>query len=61
MRLPQPKKNAIATQLEEEGRSLLYLKDEIGQELTGKANARIQFDKKISSYLIEECILEELP
>ncbi|MEN6622227.1 MAG: hypothetical protein ABFD50_11825 [Smithella sp.] len=56
--LPQPKKSIIITKLEEEGRTLLHIKDEIGQELTGKTNARIQFDQKISSYLIEECILE---
>ncbi len=59
MGLPQPKKSAITTKLEEGGRTLLYIKDEIGQKLTGNASARIEFEEKISSYLIEECTLKK--
>jgi hypothetical protein len=60
MGLPQPKKSAVATKLEEGGRSLLYIKDEIGQGLTGEVSPRVQFDDKVSSYLVEECVLEKV-
>ncbi len=46
--------------LEEGGRTLLYVKDEIEQEVTGKASARLQFDDKIASYIVEECVLEKV-
>ena len=60
MGLPLPKKGAITQKLEEGGRTLLYVKDEIGQQLTGKVSARMQFDDKVSSYIVEECILEKV-
>jgi hypothetical protein len=60
MGLPVPKKGAITQKLEEGGRTLLYVKDEVGQGLTGEASARIQFNDKIASYLVEECILEKV-
>jgi hypothetical protein len=60
MGLPLPKKGTVTQKLEEGGRTLLYVKDEIGQELTGKVSDRVQFDDKISSYIVEECILEKV-
>jgi hypothetical protein len=60
MGLPTPKKNIITQKLESGGRTLLYVKDEIAQELTGKNSARIQFDDKITSYVVEECLLEKV-
>ncbi|MGV8057654.1 MAG: hypothetical protein AB2L12_06500 [Smithellaceae bacterium] len=60
MGLPTPKKGTVTQKLEEGGRTLLYIKDEIGREITGKASARTQFDDKIASYLVEECILEKV-
>ena len=60
MELPMPKKNMVYHQLESGGRTLLYVKDEIAQELTGKRSKRIQFDDKITSYIIEECVLEKV-
>jgi hypothetical protein len=60
MGLPPPKKGTITQKLEAGGRTLLYIKDEIGQGLTGTVSARIQFDDKITSYMVEECILEKV-
>ncbi len=60
MGLPLPKKGTVTQKLEEGGRTLLYVKDEIGQQLTGKVNARMQFDDKVSSYIVEECVLEKV-
>lgn len=60
MGLPTPKKNIVTQKLESGGRTLLYVKDGIAQELTGKNSARIQFDDKITSYMVEECILEKV-
>ncbi len=60
MGLPLPKKDTVSQKLEEGGRTILYVKDEIGQQLTGKASARMQFDDKVSSYIVEECILERV-
>jgi hypothetical protein len=60
MGLPPPRKGAVTQKLEEGGRTLLYVKDEIGRELTGKASARVQFDDKIASYIVEECVLEKV-
>jgi hypothetical protein len=60
MGLPQPKKGAITQKLEESGRTLLYVKDGLEQELTGKVSARVQFDDKVASYLVEECIMEKV-
>ncbi len=60
MGLPIPKKGTVTQKLEEGGRTLIYVKDEIGQQLTGKASARMQFDDKVSSYVVEECILEKV-
>ena len=60
MGLPTPKKNMVYHQLESGGRTLLYVKDEITQELTGKSSERIQFNDKITSYIVEECVLEKV-
>lgn len=60
MGLPAPKKGAVTQELEEGGRTLLYVKDEIGKELMGKVSARVQFDDKIASYIVEECVLEKV-
>jgi len=60
MGLPQPKKGIVALKLEEGGRTLLYVKDKIGEGMTGHASARIQFDDKVASYLVEECIMEKV-
>ena len=62
MGLPQPKKGSITQRMEERGRTLLYVKDEIGREMTGTGNAsaRVQFDNKTASYLVEECVLEKV-
>ncbi|NTW07724.1 MAG: hypothetical protein HGA29_07765 [Syntrophaceae bacterium] len=60
MGLPPPKKGIVTLKLEEGGRTLLYVKDKIGEGLTGHASARIQFDDKVASYLVEECIMEKV-
>ncbi|PKN76685.1 MAG: hypothetical protein CVU52_03650 [Deltaproteobacteria bacterium HGW-Deltaproteobacteria-10] len=60
MGLPLPKKGAFTQKLEEGGRTILYVKDEIGQQLTGKVSTRMQFDDKVSSYIVEECVLEKV-
>lgn len=60
MGLPPPKKNIITQKIESGGRTLLYLKDSINQELTGKSSERIQFDDKVAHYVVEECILEKV-
>lgn len=59
MGLPRPKKGTILTKLEEGERNLLSIKDEIDKELTGNTSTRLQFNNKVSGYLIEECILEK--
>jgi len=60
MGLPEPKKNMVVHQLESGGRTLLHVKDEIAQEVTGHSTARMQFDDKVTSYMVEECILEKV-
>jgi len=60
MGLPTPKKNMVYHQLESGGRTLLHVKDEIAHELTGHTSARMQFDDKVTSYVVEECILEKV-
>ena len=60
MGLPPPKKGLVALKLEEAGRTLLYVKDKIEEELTGHAGARITFADKVASYLVEECIMEKV-
>jgi hypothetical protein len=60
MGLPMPKKNMVYYQLQSGGRTLLYVKDEIAHELTGQNSARIQFDDKVTSYMVEECLLEKV-
>ena len=42
------------------GRTLLYVKDKIEEELTGHAGARITFADKVAGYLVEECIMEKV-
>lgn len=61
MGLPVPKKGAVTQTLEEGGRTLLYVRDEIGHGITGKNSDRVQFDDKIASYLVEECVMEKVP
>lgn len=60
MGLPVPKKGAVTERMEQGGRTLLYVRDEIGSGLTGKDSERIQFDDKIASYLVEECVMERV-
>lgn len=60
MGLPTPKKNMVYHQLESGGRTLLHIKDEIAQEVTGHSSARMQFDDKVTSYVVEECTLEKV-
>jgi hypothetical protein len=58
--LPTPKKNMVYHQLESGGRTLLYVKDRVALEATGNSSARIQFDDKVTSYMVEECVLEKV-
>jgi hypothetical protein len=60
MGLPTPKKNMVIHQLKSGGHTLLHVKDEIAQELTGKKSERNQFDDKVTSYIVEECLLEKV-
>jgi hypothetical protein len=60
MGLPTPKKNMVYYQLESGGRTLLYVKDRVALEVTGNSSARIQFDDKVTSYMVEECVLEKV-
>ncbi|PKN96363.1 MAG: hypothetical protein CVU43_21110 [Chloroflexi bacterium HGW-Chloroflexi-5] len=60
MQLPAPKKNVVTLKLESGERTLLYVKDEISEEMTGKNSMRIQFDEKVASYMAEECLLEKV-
>jgi len=60
MGLPMPKKNMVYYQLESGGRTLLHVKDETAHELTGHNSARMQFDDKVTSYIVEECLLEKV-
>jgi hypothetical protein len=60
MGLPMPKKNMVYYQLESGGRTLLHVKDETAHELTGHNSARMQFDDKVTSYMVEECLLEKV-
>jgi hypothetical protein len=60
MELPEPKKNMVVHQLESGGRTLLHVKDEIAQEVTGHVTGRMQFDDKMTNYVVEECILEKV-
>ena len=50
----------VIHQLESGGHTLLYVKDEIAHELTGEKSERIQFDDKVTSYMVEECLLEKV-
>ena len=60
MGLPEPKKNTVYQMLESGGRTLLHVKDEIVNKLTGKHSERMQFDDKITCYVVEECIMEKV-
>ena len=60
MGLPTPKKNMVYHQLESGGRTLLYVKDRVALEVTGNSSARIQFDDKVTSFMVEECVLEKV-
>lgn len=60
MGLPTPKKNMVVHQLQSGGRTLLHVKDEIAQEVTGHSSDRMQFDDKVTSYVVEECTMEKV-
>ena len=60
MDLPPPKKNIISQKLESAGRTLLYVKEELVETLSGKKSDVVAFDDKIDSYLVEECVLEKV-
>jgi len=60
MGLPRPKKNMVYHRLESGGRTLLYVKDRVEYEVTGNSSARMQFDDKVTSYMVEECVLEKV-
>jgi len=60
MGLPTPKKNMVYHQLQSGGRTLLHVKDEIALGLTGKSSDRKQFNDKVTSYVVEECVLEKV-
>jgi len=46
--------------LESGGRTLLYVKYRVEYEVTGSSSARMQFDDKVTSYMVEECVLEKV-
>jgi hypothetical protein len=58
--LPQPTKNMVTYQIKSGGRTLLHVKDELAHGLTGQNSARMEFDDKITSYMVEECTLEKV-
>ncbi|MGP8153962.1 MAG: hypothetical protein ACLQBQ_07470 [Smithella sp.] len=58
--LPEPKKNMVIYQIKSEGRTFLHVKDELAHDLTGSNSARMQFDDKVTSYMVEECTLERV-
>lgn len=58
--LPAPRKNMVTHQIKSGGRTLLHVKDELDRGLTGNQSARMQFDDKVTSYMVEECILEKV-
>lgn len=58
--LPEPTKNMVIHQIKSGGRTLLHVKDELAHGLTGQNSARMQFDDKITSYMVEECTLEKV-
>ena len=56
----QPTKNMVIYQIKSGGRTLLHVKDELAHGLTGQNSPRMQFDDKITSYMVEECTLEKV-
>ncbi|HUN53942.1 MAG TPA: hypothetical protein VMU29_02170 [Smithella sp.] len=60
MGLPEPNKNMVVYQIKSGGRTLLHVKDEIAHDMTGQSNERMQFDDKVTSYMVEECALEKV-
>jgi hypothetical protein len=58
--LPAPTKNMVTYQIKSGGRTLLHVKDELAHGLTGQNSARMEFDDKITSYMVEECTLEKV-
>jgi len=58
--LPQPTKNMVTYQIKSGGRTLLHVKDELAHDVTGQNSTRMQFDDKITSYMVEECTLEKV-
>jgi hypothetical protein len=58
--LPAPTKNMVTYQIKSGGRTLLHVKDELAHDMTGQNSSRMQFDDKITSYMVEECTLEKV-
>ena len=58
--LPAPKKNMVYHQIKSGGRTLLHVKDELAHDVTGETATRMQFDDKVTSYMVEECTLEKV-
>jgi hypothetical protein len=58
--LPAPRKNMVVHQMKSGGRTLLHVKDVLAHDLAGSPSERMQFDDKVTSYMVEECILEKV-
>jgi hypothetical protein len=58
--LPAPTKNMVTYQIKSGGRTLLHVKDELVHDVIGQNSPRMQFDDKITSYMVEECTLEKV-
>lgn len=58
--LPVPRKNMVVHQIKSGGRTLLNVKDVLERDLTGNQSDRMQFDDKVTSYMVEECILKRV-
>jgi len=58
--LPAPTKNMVTYQIKSGGRTLLHVKDELAHDVAGQNSPRMQFDDKITSYMVEECTLEKV-
>lgn len=58
--LPAPRKNMVVHQIKSGGRTLLNVKDVLEYDLTGNQSSRMQFDDKVTSYMVEECTLKKV-
>lgn len=58
--LPEPKKNMVVHQIKSGGRTLLHIKDELEYGVMGNRSDRMQFDDKVTSYMVEECVLKKV-